>query len=104
MNTDKPTRAQYETKEGWRRAMITWYKDRIKPEDIVVTTPYHTECGIGGMHTHVTGSSVTVTHKPLSMSVTVKTHRSQHRNRDDALRTIAEELWKLDVEPTETIP
>lgn len=48
--------------------------------------------GPGGQHRNVTDSAVRLVHQPTGVTVTCATHRSQHRNRREALAILAERL------------
>ena len=48
--------------------------------------------GPGGQHANVTESAVRVTHTPTGLTATCSTHRSQHRNKADAVRVLAQRV------------
>jgi peptide chain release factor 1 len=58
----------------------------INPADLVFET--HRASGAGGQHINKTDSAVRITHTPTGISVNCQDGRSQHANRDTALRLI----------------
>ena len=48
--------------------------------------------GPGGQHRNVTDSAVRLIHRPSGIMVTCSGHRSQHRNRREALQVLARRL------------
>ncbi len=63
---------------------------RIDPRDLDVRTCRGS--GAGGQHRNMTDSAVQMTHKPSGVTVRCEGERSQHQNRDEALRLLRAKL------------